>query len=198
MANLSEYGDSTWAGEERREALVSFKGQTRERSAVSLILLKPQTVEGEVLTSDTLRPRHMRQARSAPAPPSGQQATYNQALDDAELRSSLSQLLGRLLSGKGENGASRDKVDRTSYFRLTRPVTISSRPLSALLHLSTPLPSPVTHAVSHHLPFPSRLLSPIPSPSLRPPWPRSAVTLIESALPCHVAATRLADLALLR
>lgn len=78
--------------------------QTVERSAVSLLLLQPQRVEGEVLASDTLPPQHTRQARSAPAPPSGQQANYNQAQDDADLRSSLSQLLARLLSRKGENG----------------------------------------------------------------------------------------------
>lgn len=77
--------------------------QTVERSAVSLILLQPQRVEGEVRASDTLPPQHTRQARSAPAPPSGQQANYNQAQDDADLRSSLSQLLARLLSRKGEN-----------------------------------------------------------------------------------------------
>ncbi|XP_075869023.1 cholecystokinin [Nelusetta ayraudi] len=70
----------------------------------------PQRVEGEVLASDTLPPQHTRQARSAPAPPSGQQANYNQAQDDADLRSSLSQLLARLLSRKGSPYQTRSSV----------------------------------------------------------------------------------------
>ncbi|KAE8288510.1 Cholecystokinin [Larimichthys crocea] len=52
-----------------------------------------QRAEGEALPSDSLSPQHTRQARSAPAPSSGQLANYNQA--------SLSQLLARLLSRKG-------------------------------------------------------------------------------------------------
>lgn len=183
--------------------LLVFNQKALERSAVSLVRLQPQRVEGEVLASDTLPPQHTRQARSAPAPPSGQQATYNQALDDADLRSSLSQLLGRLLSSKGENRESRDKVNRASYFCLSRPITISIHPLSALLRASTPLlpcdrPSLMLclSLTIWHFPA-SFLLSPIPSPSLPlsvPSWPRSAVGPIESTFLCHVNATPLGEL----
>lgn len=174
MAHLSTCAHLTRTIDEHCDAVASFEAQTIERSAVSLILLQPQRVEGEVLASDTLPPQHTRQARSAPAPPSGQQANYNQALDDADLRSSLSQILGRLLSRKGENRESRDKVNRASYFCLSRRITIFIHPLSALLRVSTPLlpcdrPS-LTLCLSltiWHFPA-SFLLSPIPSLSLRP------------------------------
>ncbi|XP_070691770.1 cholecystokinin a [Pempheris klunzingeri] len=63
-----------------------------------------QRVEGEALASDSLpppSPNHTREARSAPVPPSGQLANYNQPQTDAEARNSLSQLLARLISRKG-------------------------------------------------------------------------------------------------
>ncbi|XP_041798585.1 cholecystokinin a [Chelmon rostratus] len=60
-----------------------------------------QRAEGEVLATDSLPPHHTRQARSAPAPPSGQLASYNQPQADADARNSLSQLLARLISRKG-------------------------------------------------------------------------------------------------
>ncbi|XP_018539801.1 cholecystokinin [Lates calcarifer] len=62
-----------------------------------------QRAEGEALMSDILpppSPNHTRQARSAPAPPSGQLANYNPQ-EDADARYSLSQLLARLISRKG-------------------------------------------------------------------------------------------------
>lgn len=139
--------------------------QTTERSAVSRIFLQPQRVEGEVLASDTQPPQHTRQARSAPAPPSGQQANYNQALDDADLRSSLSQLLGRLLSGKGE----KQRVERQSepprllFLSLPPHHDLHPPPFRSppCLYSTPPLRSPVTHAVpqSHHMAFPHLLPS---------------------------------------
>ncbi|KAM8869144.1 cholecystokinin-like isoform 2-T2 [Spinachia spinachia] len=56
---------------------------------------------GEALVRDNPpppSPLHTRQARSAP---SGHLADYNQLQEDANARSSLSQLLVRLISGKG-------------------------------------------------------------------------------------------------
>lgn len=64
-----------------------------------------QKAQGEALVgllSDNLPTRHTRQARSAPAPPSGQFTNYNPPQDGADARNSLSQLLARLLSRKGE------------------------------------------------------------------------------------------------
>ncbi|KAM4581299.1 cholecystokinin [Odontesthes bonariensis] len=46
-------------------------------------------------------PNHMRQARSAPAPPSGHFVHYNQPQEDTEALNSLSKLLTRLISSKG-------------------------------------------------------------------------------------------------
>ncbi|XP_070768335.1 cholecystokinin a [Enoplosus armatus] len=60
--------------------------------------------EGEALLTDSLPPplpNHTRHARSAPAPPSGQLANYNQPREDADARNSLSQLLARIISRKG-------------------------------------------------------------------------------------------------
>ncbi|XP_068592310.1 cholecystokinin-like [Cebidichthys violaceus] len=64
----------------------------------------PQRAEGEALVSDDLPPPsslHTRQARSAPAPPSGPLVNYNQLQEEANARNSLSQLLARLISRKG-------------------------------------------------------------------------------------------------
>lgn len=146
---------------------------------------QPQRVEGEVLASDTLPPQHTRQARSAPAPPSGQQANYNQALDEADLRSSLSQLLGRLLSGKGENAESGDKVNRRLLF-LSLPPRHDLQPppfrSPPCFYSAPPLPWPVTPAVpqSHHLPLPSLL----PSFFHTPPPPLADPTLPETKENC--------------
>ncbi|XP_029308434.1 cholecystokinin-like [Cottoperca gobio] len=66
--------------------------------------------EGEALMSDSLHPPsppHTRQARSAPAPPTGQLANYNQPQEDADARISLSQLLARLISRKGSASQTR-------------------------------------------------------------------------------------------
>ncbi|XP_035528412.1 cholecystokinin-like [Morone saxatilis] len=60
-----------------------------------------QRAEGEALSSDSLPQYHTRQARSAPAPPSGQLPNYNQPQEDADAQNSLSQLLARLISRKG-------------------------------------------------------------------------------------------------
>ncbi|KAM8733913.1 cholecystokinin [Acanthopagrus schlegelii] len=60
-----------------------------------------QRAEGEALPSDSLPPHHTRQARSAPALPSGQLASYTTPQEGADARSSLSQLLARLISRKG-------------------------------------------------------------------------------------------------
>ncbi|XP_051262463.1 cholecystokinin a [Dicentrarchus labrax] len=60
-----------------------------------------QRAEGEALSSDSLPQYHTRQARSAPAPPSGQLPNYIQPQEDADARNSLSQLLARLISRKG-------------------------------------------------------------------------------------------------
>lgn len=173
--------------------------QTVERYAVSLILSQPQRVEGEVLTSDTLPPQHSRQARSAPAPPSGQQANYNKAQDDADLRSSLSQLLARLLSRKGENSRETKWTAPPIFvspppFR-SPPCLFSSPPREAS---SCDRPS-LTLCLSltiWHFPasFPPPLFLPCLLPSLPPSWPRSAVALIESALPCHVNTAQLGEL----
>lgn len=61
-------------------------------------------------------PNHSRQARSAPVPPSGQLANYNQPQEDADARNSLSQLLARLLSRKGECGVSEDGRKRKTVW----------------------------------------------------------------------------------
>uniref|UniRef100_A0A3Q3RA49 Gastrin/cholecystokinin peptide hormone domain-containing protein n=1 Tax=Monopterus albus TaxID=43700 RepID=A0A3Q3RA49_MONAL len=64
-----------------------------------------QRAENEALVSDSLpppSPSHTRHARSAPALTSGQLANYNQPQEDADARNSLSQLLVRLMSRKGE------------------------------------------------------------------------------------------------
>lgn len=124
--------------------------------------LQSQRAEGEALASDVLPPHHTRQARSAPAPPSGQLSNYNQAQDDADFRNSLSQLLARLISRKGENREQRGKashalaISHASYFCLP----ISTQSFSSLFPPSAPLfiflsslrsillQSPVTHAVS--------------------------------------------------
>uniref|UniRef100_A0A8P4KBV1 Gastrin/cholecystokinin peptide hormone domain-containing protein n=1 Tax=Dicentrarchus labrax TaxID=13489 RepID=A0A8P4KBV1_DICLA len=63
-----------------------------------------QRAEGEALSSDSLPQYHTRQARSAPAPPSGQLPNYIQPQEDADARNSLSQLLARLISRKGGDG----------------------------------------------------------------------------------------------
>ncbi|XP_026228050.1 cholecystokinin [Anabas testudineus] len=55
-------------------------------------------------------PNHSRQARSAPVPPSGQLANYNQPQEDADARNSLSQLLARLLSRKGSSYQTRSSL----------------------------------------------------------------------------------------
>ncbi|XP_074510910.1 cholecystokinin [Sebastes fasciatus] len=67
-----------------------------------------QRAEGDALVSDSLPPpssphhtRQARSARSAPAPPSGRLATYNQLREDADAQNSLSKLLARLISRKG-------------------------------------------------------------------------------------------------
>ncbi|XP_071325171.1 cholecystokinin a [Trachinotus anak] len=73
-------------------------------SSGSLSLPMSQKAEGEALLSDSLPPpstNHTRQARSAPVPPSGRLANYNQPQEDADTRNSLSQLLARLMSRKG-------------------------------------------------------------------------------------------------
>ncbi|XP_044062566.1 cholecystokinin-like [Siniperca chuatsi] len=60
--------------------------------------------EGEALLSDSLpppSPNHTRHARSAPAPPSGHLANYNQPQGDVDARTNLSQLLARIISRKG-------------------------------------------------------------------------------------------------
>ncbi|XP_062254777.1 cholecystokinin-like [Platichthys flesus] len=63
-----------------------------------------QRAEGEALLSHNLpspSPNHTRQVRSAPAPPAGQLANYNQPQEDTDPKNGLSQLLARLLSRKG-------------------------------------------------------------------------------------------------
>ncbi|XP_039974010.1 cholecystokinin-like [Xiphias gladius] len=63
-----------------------------------------QRADGEAVMSDSLPPpstNRTRQARSAPAPPSGQFANYNQHQEDADAGNGLSQLLARLISRKG-------------------------------------------------------------------------------------------------
>nr|XP_033495820.1 cholecystokinin-like [Epinephelus lanceolatus] len=63
-----------------------------------------QRAEGEALVSDSMSPasaHHTRQARSAPAPPTGRLANYNEPQEDADAPNSLSQLLARLISRKG-------------------------------------------------------------------------------------------------
>nr|XP_046256716.1 cholecystokinin a [Scatophagus argus] len=69
-----------------------------------------QRAEGEALASDSLPPHHARQARSAPAPPSGQLANYIQPQGDADARNSLNQLLARLISRKGSSYQSRSSL----------------------------------------------------------------------------------------
>ncbi|KAM3872827.1 cholecystokinin [Diretmus argenteus] len=69
--------------------------------------------EGEALLSDSLpppSPDRTRQARSAAAPPSGQLATYNQAREGADPRSSLRELLARLMSRKGSGYQTRPSI----------------------------------------------------------------------------------------
>ncbi|KAL6108873.1 uncharacterized protein ACO6RY_12128 [Pungitius sinensis] len=76
-------------------------------SSSSLSLPSPsmsQRAVGEALVSDNLPPPsslHTRQARSAPAAPSGRLANYDQLQEEANARNSLSQLLARLVSSKG-------------------------------------------------------------------------------------------------
>uniref|UniRef100_A0A8C2WGU6 Gastrin/cholecystokinin peptide hormone domain-containing protein n=2 Tax=Cyclopterus lumpus TaxID=8103 RepID=A0A8C2WGU6_CYCLU len=63
-----------------------------------------QRAEGEALVSDHLPPPsslYTRRARSAAAPPSGRLENYNQLQEEANARSSLRQLLARLMSRKG-------------------------------------------------------------------------------------------------
>ncbi|TWW79537.1 cholecystokinin [Takifugu rubripes] len=69
-----------------------------------------QNAPGEALLSDNLPTHHTRQARSAPAPPSGQFTNYNQPQDSADARNSLNQLLARLLSRKGSPYQSRTSI----------------------------------------------------------------------------------------
>lgn len=103
-------------------------------------------------------------------------------------------------------------VERQSEPRLLflspHPITISIRPLSALLRVYSPhLPGnpsscdrpSLTLCLSltiWHFPasFPLPSFLPCLLHSLPPAWPRSAVGLIESALPCHVNAARLGEL----
>ncbi|XP_019946624.1 cholecystokinin a [Paralichthys olivaceus] len=73
----------------------------------------PQRAEGEALMSDSLPPpssNHTRQARSAPAPPSGQLANYNQHKENTDPRNSLNQLLARLISRKGSPHQTRSSL----------------------------------------------------------------------------------------
>nr|QFQ51514.1 cholecystokinin [Lateolabrax maculatus] len=73
----------------------------------------PQRAEGEALASHSLSPpspSHTRQARSAPAPPSGQLANYNQPQGDADARNTLGQLLARLISRKGSPYQTRSSI----------------------------------------------------------------------------------------
>ncbi|XP_008296995.1 cholecystokinin-like [Stegastes partitus] len=74
--------------------------------------LPSQSVRAEslALVTDSVHPSspvHSRQARSAPAPPSGQFASYSQ---DADTSNSLSQLLARLISRKGSPYQSRSSL----------------------------------------------------------------------------------------
>uniref|UniRef100_A0A8D3A119 Gastrin/cholecystokinin peptide hormone domain-containing protein n=1 Tax=Scophthalmus maximus TaxID=52904 RepID=A0A8D3A119_SCOMX len=75
-------------------------------SGGSLSLPTQATPRGEALLADSLpppSPGRARQARSAPAAPPGQLAHYNQPQEDP--RNSLSRLLARLLSRKGERSS---------------------------------------------------------------------------------------------
>ncbi|XP_056300409.1 cholecystokinin-like isoform X2 [Pseudoliparis swirei] len=70
------------------------------------------TAGGEARGSDSLPPpssslTHTRRARSAAAPPAGLLANYNQLQEEANARSSLRQLLARLISRKGSPSETR-------------------------------------------------------------------------------------------
>ncbi|XP_029360661.1 cholecystokinin [Echeneis naucrates] len=72
-----------------------------------------QRAEGEALMSDSLpalSPDHTWHTRSAAAPRSGQLANYNQPRENADARSSLSQLLARLMSRKGSPHQTRSSL----------------------------------------------------------------------------------------
>ncbi|TDH12140.1 hypothetical protein EPR50_G00067890 [Perca flavescens] len=71
--------------------------------------------EGEAPVSDSLlpppaSPHHTRQARSAPALPSGHLANFDQPQEDGDARNSLSQLLARLVSSKSSPYHTRSSV----------------------------------------------------------------------------------------
>ncbi|KAG7229446.1 hypothetical protein INR49_012845 [Caranx melampygus] len=55
-------------------------------------------------------PNHTRQARSAPASPSGRFINYNQPLEDGNDRNSLNQLLARLISRRGSPYQTRSSI----------------------------------------------------------------------------------------
>ncbi|XP_041843753.1 cholecystokinin a [Melanotaenia boesemani] len=69
--------------------------------------------ESTALVTDSLpapSPNHTRQARSAPAPPSGQFAHYIHPQEDSDAPNSLNQLLARLVSRKGSPFQSRSSL----------------------------------------------------------------------------------------
>ncbi|XP_038567930.1 cholecystokinin a [Micropterus salmoides] len=80
-------------------------------AASSSSLSLPSHSMSEALLTDSLpppSPNHTRHTRSAPAPPSGQLANYNQPQGDA--RNSLSQLLARIISRKGSPYQTRSSI----------------------------------------------------------------------------------------
>ena len=116
-----------------------------------------KSAQGEALPSDNLPTHHTRQARSAPAPPTGHFTNYNQAQDGADARNSLTQLLARLLSRKGEP---QKKSLSCLTWHLLKSFCFAPGTVLFLSSLtSILLQSAITHAVSssHHLAFPTPL-----------------------------------------
>ena len=124
------------------------------------LVVQSQRAEGEALPSDSLPPHHTRQTRSAPAFPSGQLASYTQPQEGADARSSLSQLLARLISRKGEDGKGECNWSESllpSHLITYRSFLFPSWSCYFLSSFtSIPLRAAVTHAArwSHHLAFP--------------------------------------------
>ncbi|KAM9852163.1 cholecystokinin-like [Aulostomus maculatus] len=72
-----------------------------------------QRAEGEAVITDSQTPpspNHARQARSVRGPPSAQLSNYNLPQEDADARTSLNQLLAKLLSWKGSPQQTRSPI----------------------------------------------------------------------------------------